>query len=78
MPLIEDAARLMTIADIFLLVGTSLQVYPAAGLIHEVPAFVPKYIIDKKIPYTTGLQNVVCIEESATVGIQQFVYQVSG
>ncbi len=35
-------------ADIFVLVGTSLQVYPAAGLVDYVPQHVPKYIIDKK------------------------------
>ncbi|HCY90217.1 MAG TPA: NAD-dependent protein deacylase, partial [Chitinophagaceae bacterium] len=37
-PMIETAAEIMQAADIFLLVGTSLQVYPAAGLIHYLPA----------------------------------------
>ena len=56
-PLIEDAALIMGIADIFLLIGTSLQVYPAAGLIHYLPEETPKFIIDKKIPPTGNLKN---------------------
>ncbi len=72
-PMIETAAEIMTTADLFLLVGTSLQVYPAAGLIHYVPSDVPKYIIDKKIPHLGGLQQVTCIEESATKGMQVLV-----
>ena len=72
-PLIEDAALIMGIADIFLLIGTSLQVYPAAGLIHYVADETPKFIIDKKTPPIGALQNVKIIEASATVGIEEFV-----
>lgn len=68
-PMIEDAALVMGIADIFILIGTSLQVYPAAGLIHYVPEHAPKYIIDKKIPHTGNLKNVKFIEKSATEGM---------
>ena len=46
-PLIEKAAEIMSLADIFILIGTSLQVYPAAGLIHYIKDNVPKYIINK-------------------------------
>ena len=72
-PLIEDAALIMGIADIFLLIGTSLQVYPAAGLIHYVADETPKFIIDKKTPPIGVLKNVKIIEASATVGIEEFV-----
>jgi NAD-dependent deacetylase len=72
-PLIEDAALIMGIADIFLLIGTSLQVYPAAGLIHYVADETPKFIMDKKTPPIGALQNVKIIEASATVGIEEFV-----
>lgn len=72
-PMIEDAALIMGIADIFLLIGTSLQVYPAAGLIHYLPEETPKFIIDKKIPPTGALKNLKIIEASATVGIDEFV-----
>jgi NAD-dependent deacetylase len=72
-PLIEDAALIMGIADIFLLIGTSLQVYPAAGLIHYLPEETPKFIIDKKIPPTGELNNIKIIEAFATIGIEEFV-----
>ncbi len=67
-PLIETAARLMTTADLFILIGTSLQVYPAAGLIHYLPD-VPKYIIDKKMPAVGAISQLHCIERSATQGV---------
>jgi len=75
-PLIEDAALIMGIADIFLLIGTSLQVYPAAGLIHYLPEDTLKFIIDKKIPPTGALKNLKIIEASATVGIDEFVKEL--
>ena len=49
-PMIELAGMVMSDADIFILAGTSLQVYPAAGLIDFLPRDVPKYIIDTKPP----------------------------
>lgn len=70
-PMIEIAADVTSMADIFVVVGTSLQVYPAAGLLNYAPAFVPKFIVDKKIPYTSSVQNLVTIEKSATEGIQE-------
>lgn len=68
-PMIEAAARICSEADIFVLIGTSLAVYPAAGLIDFVPYQTPKYIIDPKIPSVSGLANVVTIEKSATEGM---------
>jgi len=53
-PMIEKAAEICREADLFILVGTSLAVYPAAGLINYVPPNVPKYIsTPKSRPYTT-------------------------
>lgn len=72
-PLIETAAQLMTEADIFLLIGTSLQVYPAAGLINYVPMDVPKYIIDKKIPAVGNFPNMYLIQKTATDGMEEFM-----
>jgi NAD-dependent deacetylase len=68
-PNIEPAIKLVEDADLMLVIGTSLQVYPAAGLIHYVPEHVPKFIIDKKIPPTGNIKNVQLIEKSATEGI---------
>ena len=72
-PMIEPAAACMSSADIFILIGTSLQVYPAAGLINFVPPAVPKYIIDKKIPAVGNYANLYCIENSATEGIKELL-----
>jgi NAD-dependent deacetylase len=71
-PMIERAAEIMTTADIFLLVGTSLQVYPAAGLVHYVSPEVPKFIIDKVIPPIGNYPNIHLIEKPATEGIKTF------
>lgn len=72
-PMIEKAAEICAQADIFILIGTSLAVYPAAGLIDYVPNATPKYIIDPKIPAVSGLSNVVKIEKSATEGMKELV-----
>lgn len=77
-PMISAAARLMMEADIFILIGTSLQVYPAAGLIHFLPAEIPKYIIDKKIPAVHGILNVHIIEKPATEGVAELLSILHG
>jgi len=69
-PGILTAAQLMGEADVFLLVGTSLAVYPAAGLINYVAPGIKKYVVDRKIPATSGITNVIPIEKPATEGIQ--------
>jgi NAD-dependent deacetylase len=53
-PMIGPAAELAAAADIFVVVGTSLLVYPAAGLLRYAPAHIPKFLVDKKIPETDG------------------------
>jgi NAD-dependent deacetylase len=68
-PMMQVAARQVLAADIFMVVGTSLVVYPAAGLVNYAPPHLPKFIIDKKIPYTTGMRNITAIEKSATEGM---------
>lgn len=70
-PMIEKAAVICAQADYFILIGTSLAVYPAAGLIDYVPPATPKYIIDPKIPPLAGLSNVIKIEKSATEGMKE-------
>jgi NAD-dependent deacetylase len=70
-PMIEQAIPLVRSADIFLVIGTSLVVYPAAGLVNYAPWENPKYIIDRKIPYTSSLYNLTTIEKPATEGIQE-------
>ena len=65
-------------ADIFVIVGTSLVVYPAAGLVDLVRPGVPKYIVDKKIPYTSSVGNLVAIEELASTGVKALQRLLAG
>lgn len=71
-PMIEEAIPVMQSADIFVLIGSSLVVYPAAGLLQFVPADVPKYIIDKVIP-EVRYSNIIPVEKPATEGIQNLL-----
>lgn len=75
-PMIEQAAAVASTADIFAVIGTSLVVYPAAGLIHYAPHAIPKFIIDKSIPYAS-LYNITAIEKPATEGINDFIKLLS-
>lgn len=70
-PMIEVAAEICKSADIFVLIGTSLAVYPAAGLIDFVPSHVTKYIIDPKTPDVKRYKNIVTIEENAVNGVSR-------
>ncbi|PWS33461.1 SIR2 family NAD-dependent protein deacylase [Pedobacter paludis] len=67
-PMIEVAAKICQQADLFVLIGTSLAVYPAAGLIDFIPSSVPKYIIDPVIPDVRRYKNVFKIEKKAVEG----------
>jgi NAD-dependent deacetylase len=75
-PMIEKAVNIVRQADIFVVIGTSLVVYPAAGLINYAGSGIPKYIIDKKIPYAANLQNLEIIEKPATEGVKELVRQL--
>jgi len=70
-PMIEHAVDIVKQADIFLIVGTSLVVYPAAGLVNYAPWPIPKFIVDKNIPYTSSLYNLSVIEKPATEGVEE-------
>jgi len=72
-PMIEKAAREVWEADIFVVVGTSLQVYPAASLLQYVRPDVPVYIIDRKIPEVGKADNLYLIEKPATEGVQELL-----
>jgi NAD-dependent deacetylase len=68
-PMMDTAAAICTDADAFVVVGTSLQVYPAAGLVYYAPPHCPKYIVDKAVPPTPGIKNLTVIEAPATTGL---------
>ena len=67
-PRMYDAAVETQQADILLVVGTSLAVYPAASLVHEVSPGTPIYVVDPNKPETIFSENVTFIEETAANG----------
>lgn len=69
-PMMSTAIQIMQQAEIFVVVGTSLVVYPAAGLVSYAPRLIPKFIIDKRIPYAS-LYNFTIIEKPATIGVDE-------
>ncbi|GGK19682.1 NAD-dependent protein deacylase [Yeosuana aromativorans] len=71
-PMIDKAIDICMTADMLLIIGTSMQVYPAASLLHYRPANAPIFFIDPK-PAIQSQQQITVIAESATVGIKQFI-----
>ena len=69
-PVIEIAANLTGKSDIFIVIGTSMVVYPAAGLVHYTDFTVPKYVIDPNKPDISNIQNIEYITEKASVGVK--------
>ena len=70
-PMMETAAKTASQADIFLVVGTSMVVYPAAGLIDYVGRDVPKFIVDPNVPDVRRSPNLFFIPEKASVGMEK-------
>jgi len=70
-PMIGEAIPLVRVADIFVVVGTSLVVYPAAGLVDYALRGIPKFIVDKNIPYTSPVYNLTTIEQPASIGVKE-------
>ncbi|UEG49412.1 NAD-dependent deacylase [Ferruginibacter lapsinanis] len=70
-PVMEQAVKVMYDCDIFVVVGTSLQVYPAASLLHYAPRHLPTFIIDRKIPAVHHHPNLTLIEKPATEGVKE-------
>jgi NAD-dependent deacetylase len=71
--LITDAADIANKADIFLVIGTSLQVYPAAGLLHYVPIESPKILIDPKARPDPYIENLKIYNEKAAGAVPGLV-----
>lgn len=69
-PMLEKAADICETADIFVIIGTSLQVYPAAGLIYNVPNKASVFIIDPKVDEISVPNHYTCIKDSAVNGVK--------
>ncbi|PID66874.1 MAG: NAD-dependent deacylase [Gammaproteobacteria bacterium] len=72
-PLMPSAVDYVSEADVVLIIGTSLQVYPAAGLIHYAAGDVPIYYIDPKAHPSKVPSKVICLADTA-VGAMQILY----
>jgi NAD-dependent deacetylase len=68
-PAIYEAIPVVEEADIVVVIGTSLAVYPAAGLVHYAKPDAPVFVVDPNRP-ETAIKNVVYIDEKASVGIE--------
>ena len=75
-PMMDIAAEITFDADIFIVVGTSLNVYPAAGLVYAVQKGVPIYVVDPNSPPVQGRANVTFIVEPATAGLTKLAEQL--
>ena len=71
-PKFETAARIASQAEIMLIVGTSMQVYPAASLVQYAPAGIPIYLIDPK-PIHLAIPGFTQITDVATKGMEKFI-----
>lgn len=69
-PMISEAAKMVEKADIFVIIGTSMNVYPAAGLLDDVRKNVPVYLIDPK-EVRTGRHDVHHIKKGASEGVKE-------
>ena len=72
-PNIERAAEICGKADVFLIIGTSLNVYPAAGLIQYVPEGCPVYLIDPAEVTIPAYMPVTHIKKGASEGMKAFL-----
>ncbi|MDP3468181.1 MAG: NAD-dependent deacylase [Daejeonella sp.] len=71
-PMIEKAAEKCYVADIFIVIGTSLQVYPAAGLIDLIPGKAQKFLVDPKAMEISAI-NIERIPESSVAAVPELV-----
>jgi NAD-dependent deacetylase len=69
-PAIEEAAQIAGTADIFVVIGTSMVVYPAAGLIEYISRNTPLYIIDPNELSTPVSRKFEFIKENASTGVE--------
>ena len=72
-PMIEPAAVEAQSADIFVIIGTSLNVYPAAGLVQYTKPGIPIYLIDPNEVMRGGYRNITHIKEGASAGMSRLM-----
>ena len=73
-PMLEKAAQITQNADILIIIGTSMQVYPAASLIHYIKSNIPIYFIDPNPNISkNSYKNLTIISEKAGIGMENLV-----
>lgn len=73
-PMLDKAIEITKTADILVIIGTSMQVYPAASLIHYIPLNIPIYFIDPKPNISqNNYNNLTIISEKASTGVQKLI-----
>lgn len=76
-PMIEKAVEAVVEADIFIVVGTSLAVYPAAGLVYYSPEGIPKYLVDPSETEMRITSEWEHIQETAVIGLPSLAEKLS-
>ena len=77
-PLIEEAERLVSEADIFAVIGTSLNVYPAADRVTSLPQEARAFLIDPNTVARKLPKQFTVIKENATVGVERMIQLLGG
>ena len=77
-PMIETAIDYVETADVFVIIGTSLNVYPAAGLLNYVPAKASVYLIDPKEVHVASSRNITVIRKGASEGVSELKKMLYG
>lgn len=75
-PEMNRAQEISSTADLFIIIGTSLNVYPAAGLVHATRSNCPVYLVDPNEVNDIGVRNLTVIRESAGNGVPSLVKQL--
>ena len=75
-PAMDEAVELVAEADVLLVVGTSLQVYPAAGLVFEAPRRARRIVVNPEVPEPVAERGFEVVAKPATVGVPEVVGQL--
>lgn len=68
-PKMDEAIALVKQTDILMIIGTSLQVYPAASLVQFAPVNIPKYYIDPEASQIFGIENLTILKQKAGIAL---------
>jgi len=71
--MMDKAIEIAQEADVFIVIGTSLQVYPAAGLVHYANKATQKFLIDPKSELPYGANDFTLVRSTATDGVRKVV-----